>query len=165
MSPTALDLDALGQRLQQAGLRNTRAVLAVAASFAAAAPGWSPTHAEVADRLARTGETVNHVTLYRLLHRLVTAGLLARYTPLGERVWRFRWQGTIAAAPPCKAVPYFECDECHVQFPLDDTDAPTQTVADALHRTLAEHGHQVTGIDLAVHGTCARCLGEDFLAS
>ncbi len=165
MSPSVVDLAALGQRLHQAGLRSTRAMLAVAELFEDAAPGWSPTHAEVADRLARAGEAVNHVTLYRLLDRLVAAGFLARYTALGERVWRFRWHDAGATPPPCIAAPHFECDECHGQFSLDDTDAPTQAVADALRRTLAEHGHQVAGVDLAVHGICAGCLGGDMLAS
>ena len=86
------------------------------------------------------------------------AGLLARHTAPGERVWRFQWLGVAASAPEsAPAVPHFECDACHTQFPLQAADAPTQAVADALRRTLAEHGHQAARVDLAVHGTCAGC--------
>ena len=153
-----LDPTALSQRLHQAGLRSTRAVLGVAELFDGAAAGWAPTHAEVADQLAQSGAPMNAVTLYRLLDRLVAAGLLARHTAPGERVWRFQWLGMAASAPEsAPAVPHFECDACHTQFPLQAADAPTQAVADALRRTLAEHGHQAARVDLAVHGTCAGC--------
>ena len=93
------DPAALSQRLHQAGLRSTRAVLGVADLFEQAATHWQPTHADVAARLAQAGEPVNPVTLYRLLDRLVAAGLLARHTAPGERVWRFQWLGVAASAP------------------------------------------------------------------
>ena len=64
------DPAALSQRLHQAGLRSTRAVLGVAELFEQAATHWQPTHADVAARLAQAGEPVNPVTLYRLLDRL-----------------------------------------------------------------------------------------------
>ncbi|QTD45741.1 Fur family transcriptional regulator [Ottowia testudinis] len=152
----SVDPAAISQRLHQAGLRSTRAVLGVAELFAAASAAWTPTHAEVAGSLAQAGEPLNPVTLYRLLDRLVAAGLLARHTAPGERAWRFQWRGTDDDAAPV-AVPHFECDACHTQFPLQNADAPTQAVADALRRTLAEHGHQAARVDLAVHGTCAGC--------
>lgn len=141
----------LQQRLRSAGLRRTRALQAVLALFERM-PTWSPTHAQVAERLAAEGETVNAVTLYRLLDRLVGAGLLGRRTVAGERMWRFFW-----VAPSPSSAPLFECDACHCQFPLADADAPTQAVADALRQTLARHGHQAARLDLAVHGTCADC--------
>ena len=162
-----LDPTALGQRLHQAGLRSTRAVLGVTELFDAAPAGWAPTHAEVADRLAQSGAPMNAVTLYRLLDRLVAAGLLARHTAPSERAWRFRWLGMgmgmgmgMDERASTAAVPHFECDACHTHFPLQDADAPTQAVADALRRTLAEHGHQAARVDLAVHGTCAECRGD-----
>ena len=156
-----LDPAAFSQRLHRAGLRSTRAALALAGLFDAAPAGWAPTHADLAERLARAGEPLNAVTLYRLLDRLVAAGLLARHTPVGERVWRFRWLGLDEAADAPAAVPHFECDACHAQFPLQDADAPAQAVADALRRSLAELGHQAARVDLAVHGTCAGCRDED----
>ena len=155
------DPAALSQRLHQAGLRSTRAVLGVAELFEQAATHWQPTHADVAARLAQAGEPVNPVTLYRLLDRLVAAGLLARHTAPSERAWRFRWLGTgMDERASTAAVPHFECDACHTHFPLQDADAPTQAVADALRRTLAEYGHQAARVDLAVHGTCAECRGD-----
>jgi Fur family ferric uptake transcriptional regulator len=155
-----IDPAALSQRLHQAGLRSTRAVLGVAELFESASAHWAPTHAEVADRLAQAGEPINAVTLYRLLERLVAAELLTRHTRPGERAWRFQWRG-VAAPVPAPAVPHFECDACHTQFPLQAADAPTQAVADALRRTLAAHGHQAARVDLAVHGTCAGCREDD----
>ena len=156
-----VDPAALGQRLHRAGLRSTRAVLGVAALFDAAPGGWTPTHAEVAAQLAQAGAPMNAVTLYRLLDRLVAAGLLARHTAAGERTWRFRWLGVDGGGAATAAMPHFECDACHTQFPLQAADAPTQAVADALRRTLAEHGHQTARVDLAVHGTCAGCREDE----
>ncbi|MDO5289973.1 MAG: transcriptional repressor [Pseudomonadota bacterium] len=155
--PSAPDDDALSARLHQAGLRRTRALRAVLALFASA-PTWSPTHHQVAQRLAATGEAVNPVTLYRLLDRLVAAGLLARTAAADERAWRFHWQ----AAPPAAAhaiapLPHFECDTCHAHIPLQDAGKPAQAMARALRRTLAAHGHQAARVNLAVHGQCAEC--------
>lgn len=157
MAPSLDTSTSLDQDLRRAGLRRTRAVQAVVGQFEGAAPGWAPTHADIADRLAEAGEPVNPVTLYRLLDRLLAAGLLTRHTAPGERVWRFRWRGLAAVA--ATATPHFECDACHAQFSLGEAAPSTQAIAAALQRTLAEHGHQAAWVDLAVHGTCAGCRG------
>ncbi|MDO5625753.1 MAG: transcriptional repressor [Pseudomonadota bacterium] len=151
---------ALHARLRAAGLRRTRALGAVLALFAQA-PTWSPTHHQVAERLSEAGEAVNPVTLYRLLDRLVSAGVLARHTAADERAWRFQWCGAQPEGEGGDAHPHFECDHCHSHFLLTDADAPTQAVADALRRTLAAHGHQAARVDLAVHGLCADCRVPD----
>ena len=142
-------------QLRAAGLRRTRALQAVLSLFEQH-PDWTPTHAQLAERLAAEGETVNAVTLYRLLERLVGAGVLARRTAAGERVWRFHWA---AAAPAEEPGPLFECDACHHQFPLVDDAAAARAVAAALNRLVARQGHQAARVDLAVHGTCADCRG------
>ena len=150
----AADLSATSaQRLRAAGLRRTRALQAVLALFEHR-PGWTPTHAELAEHLAATGQTVNAVTMYRLLERLVDAGLLARRTAAGERVWRFHW---LLAAP--EPGPLFECDACHHQFALAEDAATARAVAAALSRLVARQGHHAERVDLAVHGTCAHCSG------
>ena len=118
------------------------------------APGWQPTHAQLAERLADEGEPVNAVTLYRLLERLVAAGLLVKRTAADERAWRFHAPGAAPATGPL-----FECDACHTQFPLAGDDASARAVAAAVRRTLARQGHQAARVDLAVHGTCADCRG------
>jgi Fur family ferric uptake transcriptional regulator len=141
------------QRLRSAGLRRTRALQAVLALFDDA-PGWSPTHAQLAERLQGTGEPVNAVTLYRLLERLVSAGLLVKRTAADERAWRFH-----APAATSASGPLFECDACHTQFPLAEDDASARAVAAAVRRTLARQGHQAARVDVAVHGTCADCRG------
>lgn len=146
--------DACAPQLRAAGLRRTRALQAVLALFDADA-AWTPTHAQLAERLAAAGEPVNAVTLYRLLERLVGAGVLARRTAAGERVWRFHRPGVALADD---AGPLFECDACHHQFPLaEDDDAAARAVAAALNRLVARQGHQAARVDLAVHGTCADC--------
>ena len=145
--------DASAERLRAAGLRRTRALQAVLGLFEAE-PTWSPSHAELVERLAAQGEAMNAVTLYRLLERLVSAGLLARRTATGERVWRFHW-----LSAPEEAGPLFECDACHHQFPLAEDDAAARAVAAALGRLLARQGHHAERVDLAVHGTCADCRG------
>ena len=155
-----IDASALGAHLHRQGLRCTRAVLAVAELFQSAPANWLPTHAELAGRLAEDDAGVNGVTLYRLLERLLASGLLVRHAAPDERSWRFQWLGlpaARAAAPPPSTVPHFECDACHTHIPLTQADAPTQAVAEALRRTLAELGHQAARVDLAVHGTCADC--------
>ena len=154
-NPEADRTDASAERLRAAGLRRTRALQAVLGLFGQQ-PTWTPTHAQLAGRLAAEGETVNAVTLYRLLERLVGAGLLARRTQAGERVWRFHW---LATAPHEEAAPLFECDACHHQFPLAEDDAAARAMAVALNRLAARQWHQAARVDLAVHGTCADCRG------
>lgn len=149
--------DTCAAQLRAAGLRRTRALHAVLGLFDQDA-AWTPTHAQLADRLAAAGEPVNAVTLYRLLERLVGAGVLARRTAAGERVWRFHRAGV---TPADDGGPLFECDACHHQFPLAEDDAAARAVAAALGRLVARQGHQAARVDLAVHGTCAGCRGAD----
>ncbi len=148
----ALDAQTL-ERLHQAGLRLTQATRAVLTLFAADA-GWSPTHAEVHDALARQGTAPNRVTLYRLLDRLAACGVLDRHADGQGRAWRF---SLAPLASDEAAAPRFECDACHRQFRLAEAGAPTRAVADELLRTLAALGHKGERVDFAVHGTCAGC--------
>lgn len=149
--------DPLTQRLHDTGLRSTRGARAVLHLFEQAPADWTPTHAELAARLAASGVAVNTVTLYRLLDRLVAVGLLGRHAAPQERAWRFHWQPDASEAAAGSPLPHFECDACHAQFPLPAADAPAQAVAEALRRNLATQGHQAAWVDMAVHGTCADC--------
>lgn len=146
------DSPSLMQRLERAGLRRTRATEAVVGLFQSD-PGWSPSHAELEMALQALGLQVNRVTLYRLLDRLVEAGILERHTGGDDRTWRFG-----LAPDESGVVPRFECDACHRQFRLTDASEPTQAVAQQLLSTLAHLGHQGQRVDLSIHGTCAVCV-------
>ena len=146
----------LDRWLAQAGLRRTRATRAVLQLFLSDG-SWSATHADVEAALLAQGLEVNRVTLYRLLDRLASTGLLARHADDAARTWRY------ALAPDATGadggvVPRFECDACHRQFRLTEASPPTQVVADQLIKTLATLGHQGQRVDLSIHGTCNVCV-------
>lgn len=162
------------ERMQGAGLRQTRATRQVLALFMED-PHWSPTHAEVleklegleregGDQVGRSGRTalrpVNRVTLYRLLDRLSDCGILDRHPDAHARSWRFTLRPTDAACGPgtgAPVLPRFECDACHRQFRLNEASEPTRDVADHLLKSLEAMGHHGQRIDVAIHGTCAGC--------
>ncbi|WP_180684335.1 Fur family transcriptional regulator [Tepidicella baoligensis] len=140
-------------RLHRAGLRLTTATRAVLRLFAQD-PGWGPSHAEVLERLQREGVRINRVTLYRLLDRLATCGLLERHPDPADRLWRFSWA---LADTADELHPRFECDACHRLLPLQPNQTETAHVAQTLRDTLAAMGHRVQRLDLTIHGTCAGC--------
>lgn len=142
--------------LAQAGLRRTKAARAVLQLFAGDG-GWSATHAEVEAALLGQGVDVNRVTLYRLLDRFASAGLLQRHTDEAARTWRYTLAPQASGADG-GVVPRFECDACHRQFRLTEASPPTQAVADELLKTLANLGHQGQRVDLSIHGTCNVCV-------
>lgn len=142
--------------LAGAGLRRTRATRAVLQLFVADG-SWSATHADVEAALLAQGLDVNRVTLYRLLDRLASTGLLVRHADDAARTWRY----TLARPSGGNdegLVPRFECDACHRQFRLNEASPPTQAVADELLKTLASLGHQGQRVDLSIHGTCNVCV-------
>ena len=149
----ACDSAELDAWLVKAGLRRTRATLAVLHLFVSDA-SWSATHAEVALALEQhQGLMLNRVTLYRLLDRLAACGVLQRHADDGARTWRYGLADTGEGLAP-----RFECDACHRQFRLTEASAPTQAVASDLFRTLAGMGHQGLRVDVSIHGTCASCV-------
>lgn len=147
--------DSLDAWLAQAGLRRTQATRAVLQWFVAH-PGTAAAHADVEAALLALGQGVNRVTLYRLLDRLVVVGLLARHTDDAARTWRYTLNAQ-SAGDNAGVVPRFECDDCHRQFRLTDASSPTQAVAEAWLKTLANLGHQGQRVDVSIHGTCAGC--------
>ncbi|MDM7944408.1 MAG: Fur family transcriptional regulator [Hydrogenophaga sp.] len=143
-------------RLEQAGLRRTLATRAVLGLFLAR-PLGGLTHAQALAALTARGLDINRVTLYRLLDRLAGCGVLLRQAD-ESRNWRF----TLAVATPAghdeAAVPRFECDACHRQFPLTDASEPTRAVTHGLFAALARLGHHGERVDVSIHGTCAGCV-------
>ena len=144
------------QRLERAGLRRTLATRAVLGLFLTNAEG-SVSHAQAIASLTARGLNINRVTLYRLLDRLVACGVLERHADDGARTWRFG----LAELSPASAVgplPRFECGACHRQFRLPKAVAPTESAAAQWFQALAELGHQGLRLEVAIHGTCARCV-------
>jgi len=142
--------------LAQTGLRRTKATRAVLQLFVSDG-SWSATHADVEAALLAQGLEINRVTLYRLLDRLASTGLLARHADDAARTWRYALAPDTTGADG-GVVPRFECDACHRQFRLTDASPPTQAVADQLIKTLATLGHQGQRVDLSIHGTCNVCV-------
>ena len=140
------------QVLAQAGLRQTRAVTAVL-DLLSADPARSLTHADIEAALQARGVRANRVTIYRLLERLVDAGLLEKHTDHADRAWRFGWR----PAGADQALARFECDACHQHFQLPQASATTQEAVHQILDALHSLGHQGQRVDLAVHGTCAGC--------
>jgi len=142
------------ERLHCAGLRVTPATRAVLGLFAAD-PCAAPCHLEVLAQLRARGVLINRVTLYRLLDRLATCGVLARQADPHERRWRFSWVGSDTAA---RAQPRFECDACHCLLPLPAAALEAQQLAQSWSERMAALGHQPQRLDFTLHGTCADCL-------
>ena len=139
-------------RLEAAGLRRTLATRSVLGLFLAN-PQGTLSHAQALSSLQARGLDINRVTVYRLLDRLAACGVLQRHVDEGARTWRYGLAETGGALAP-----RFECGACHRQFRLTEASAPTQAVASDLFRTLAGLGHQGLRMDVAIHGTCARCV-------
>ena len=128
--------------------RGRHALLAFFASQPDAA--LSEVEAEVA--LAQGGVAVNRATVYRLLERLIVAGLLRRRVD-AQRVARF----SRAAAPEEEAAPRFECDDCRRQFRLSKGSKRMQNALRQMLQALACAGHESLAVDIAVRGRCAEC--------
>ena len=143
-------------RLETAGLRRTLATRAVLGLFLAK-PQGSLNHAQVFSALQARGLDLNRVTLYRLLERLVGAGVLHRHADDEARIWRFG----LAPLAPEGAVPQFECKACHNQFPLPEASERAGAVAQDLFHLLERLGHRGSQLDLTLHGTCAGCLDQE----
>jgi Fur family transcriptional regulator, ferric uptake regulator len=146
-------------RLEKAGLRRTLATRAVIGLFLANPQGLV-THAQVFSSLAARGLEINRVTLYRLLDRLASCGVLRRHADDDARTWRFG----LAEMQSQVLLPRFECATCHGQFRLPEASAKAQALAADLFRAVAGLGHEGQRLDLAVHGTCAQCLDPEAAA-
>lgn len=153
----------LGGRLEALGLRRTQATLQVLGLFLAQ-PEAAHTHAQLQEALVAQGSTVNRVTLYRLLDRLVAAGVLERQADDAARTWWFRLadlsEGVNAVGGAPRTRLDFECEACHQHFRLPQAGPSTQAVAQDLMRTLDRLGHRAERVALQVRGTCAGCAQD-----
>lgn len=142
-----------------AGMRSTRASQAVLALFAAQ-PDAVVSEADVEQALHGQGIAVNRVTVYRLLNRLNTAGLLQRIVD-ADRIARY----LLPAVDGTGQTPRFECDGCHRQFQLAGSQARLQTALRALRQELQAAGHEELRMDWAVRGRCAGCVQQPLAAA
>jgi len=135
-----------------AGLRNTRATVALTALFKDH-PDWALTPLQVESALAQAGVEVNRVTVYRLLDRFVAAGLLQRHVD-ADRVTHYCAIDLQAGA----WAPRFECEECHRHFRVVDGSPQVQATARKVLKALESMGHQGHEIEISVRGRCAGCV-------
>lgn len=134
--------------LRGAGLRATRAAQTVLALLAQAAQPLA--HDElVAAYTAATGERPDRVTIYRVLDRLVEAGLCDRRVG-ADRIGRFARHVEAASGP------VFECDQCHKVLALPAV-PELPRVMNRLGRQLRKHGIDARRSALTLHGTCGDC--------
>jgi Fur family ferric uptake transcriptional regulator len=135
-------------------MRATRATRAVLALWERQADALL-SEADVEAALHADGVAVNRVTVYRLLDRLASAGLLRRSVD-AARVARFA-RPVQGVARDADAAAHFECADCHSAFRLGD--ASLQAALQQLRQALAASGLQGQAIDVAVTGLCRDCGG------
>jgi Fur family ferric uptake transcriptional regulator len=136
--------------LRTAGLRVTRAAQTVLALLAQASQPL--THDDlVAAYTATAGTRPDRVTVYRVLDRLVEAGLCDRRVG-GDRINRFSRHVDAASGHR------FECDQCHKVLALP-ADPELPKVMNRLGRALRQHGIDARRTAFTLHGTCGECSG------
>ncbi|MET3441784.1 Fur family ferric uptake transcriptional regulator [Variovorax paradoxus] len=143
----AFDSEAL---LRSTGLRVTRAAQTVLELLEHASQPL--THDDVvAAYTTATGETPDRVTIYRVLDRLVEAGLCDRRVG-ADRVNRFSRHVEAASGN------IFECDQCHKVLALP-SDPELPKMMSRLGRELRKQGIDARHTALTLHGTCGECKG------
>ncbi len=152
-SALAVAPDPMDALLSAHGLRRTAVARRVLAWFLAH-PDTSYTHAQLQAAL-QDGAALDRVTLYRLIDRLTQVGLLLCRVD-SQRVRRYQ-----AMPESVKAMPHFECQNCHRDSPLSgqlqgnglDLELAAQSALQALQAL----GYQGLSLDMAVRGVCADC--------
>jgi Fur family ferric uptake transcriptional regulator len=134
--------------LRDNGLRVTRAAQTVLELIEHSSQPL--THEEVASAYtSATGETPDRVTVYRVLDRLVEAGLCDRRVG-PDRVNRF------SRHVEAESGNTFECDQCHKVLALP-SDPELPKVMGRLGRALRKQGIDTRHTALTLHGTCGDC--------
>lgn len=147
IAATAPDSETL---LRSSGLRVTRAAQTVLELLEHTSQPL--THDDVvAAYTAAAGEVPDRVTVYRVLDRLVDAGLCDRRVG-ADRVNRFSRHVEAASGNT------FECDQCHKVLALP-SDPELPKVMSRLGRELRKQGIDTRHTALTLHGTCGECRG------
>jgi Fur family ferric uptake transcriptional regulator len=132
------------QTLRSLGLRATSSTIATLNCLESAEQALS--HEDLYQQLDE--QTPDRVTLYRILERLMQAGLVQRYTD-SARVQRF-------ALSQRSSVGVFECDNCHNVIPIEQ-DPALETAIEMVKKHLTCHGMAEREITLSSHGICSDC--------
>jgi Fur family ferric uptake transcriptional regulator len=147
--------DPIDALLSAHGLRRTTAARLVL-GWLLAHPDTSYTHSQLQAALQdNKAETLDRVTLYRLIDRLTQVGLLLCRVD-AKRVRRYQ-----AMPASVHATPHFECQSCHRDSPLSgalqassrDLEKAAQTAIEALKAL----GYTGLSMDVAVRGVCSDC--------
>lgn len=152
-SPTPASLEAAHERLRQLGARVTQPRLCILACLIGS--GEALTHQGVIDRLpeqGEKGETIDRVTVYRVLDWLVEQGV-AQKRAGNDRVFRFSLvEHEAARAQQHRQHSHFHCTRCDRTFCLDDASVPAQPAAPRV-----PSGFAIEHVELTVNGVCAEC--------
>lgn len=147
--------DSIRQQLRQRGLRlspGTRAAIDVLHT----SPSRVWRHATLQAALSAKGVRMDRVTLYRLLQRLVRAGLVRDVTPTAEgkrRSGAYVWVGHVE---PALTVSH-TCPRCGQSDPSPLPSAALAHALQQLSRALAAPDATTTHAHLTLHATCTRC--------
>jgi len=136
--------------LRSSGLRVTRAAQTVL-DLLERAPQPLTHDDVVAAYTGATGAPPDRVTIYRVLDRLVEAGLCDRRVG-ADRINRFARHVEAASGN------IFECDQCHKVLALP-SDPELPKVMSRLGRELRKQGIDTRHTALTLHGTCGDCRG------
>ena len=148
--PTPESLEAAHERLRQLGARVTQPRLCILACLIGSDEAL--THQAVIDRLPEPGETIDRVTVYRVLDWLVEQGV-AQKRAGNDRVFRFSLvEHEAARAQEHRQHSHFHCTRCDRTFCLDDASAPAPPAAPRV-----PSGFAIEHVELTVNGVCAEC--------
>ncbi len=149
--PVPLPRATIESRIRAAGLRCTRARVAVLGQLLQAAGPVS--HAEMADCLADEG--FDRATIYRNLTELTEAGIASR-VDLGDHVWRFEEKRHHTPDGKADDHPHFVCTSCGEVSCLDEI-----SVAITPKPGTGQAGQPVAGIravtEVLLKGQCENC--------
>lgn len=142
--------------LQAHGLKRTVVGRSVLGWFLSH-PDTSYTHAQLQVALSTDQPTqIDRVTLYRSVDRLTQAGLLLC------RVDQTRTRRYQLMPASVRAMPHFECNNCHRDSPLSAAlkgdGAHLEKAAQAALTVLETLGYKELSCDFAVHGICVECV-------
>ena len=132
------------QTLRSNGLRSTSSTIATLRCFETSTQALS--HDDLTRQLGKTAP--DRVTLYRILERLMQAGIVQRYTD-STRIQRF-------SLTQRAAIGLFECDNCHHVIPIEQ-DAELKAALDIVKSHLSGQGMTDRETTLSSHGICPDC--------
>ena len=148
MSIPARDfIAACRSELRAGGLRATKPAIAVLQRLRATSQPL--THSELSNAVVLDdGATLDRVTLYRVLQRLIKAGLVAQFPGLN---------GTAHfTIPRPDALGHFECSNCHRVVRLFEG-ALSPAMVEQVREELQRQGIGGAQVSLVIAGSCPQC--------